>query len=98
MIANAENSEKLRKILAADSNPPRETKFEIEVIMISDALVAAFDGAPSIAPLKVYPKVFEQMKDLELVSNGPVVELYEVLDARQGRTRYYFPVKSARAP
>ena len=102
VFANAESAERLRKILSLSSeaaaNPKSETVMRIESVVISDALVASFEGAPSIGPLKVYPKVFEQMKDLDLVSNGPVLELYEVLNAQGGRTRYYFPVKSTRAP
>lgn len=70
-----------------------------------EALIAVFEGAPSIGPLKVYPKVFDEMKRLELRLNGPIFEIYEahVEDARAGEasptaglTRYVFPVESAR--
>jgi len=63
---------------------------------ISDALTASFDGSPSIGPLKVYPQVFSRMAALDLRSSGPIFEIYEVLSATSGRTRYLFPVASVR--
>lgn len=65
---------------------------------IGDALVAVFDGSPSIGPVKVYPEVFSHMSTLDLRSSGPIFEIYEVLSPTSGRTRYIFPVKSTRAP
>ncbi len=74
----------------------RSAGLKIETIEISDALVAEFDGSPSIGPLKVYPKAFEMMKQLDLRSSGAVVELYEVLGEKTGRTKYFFPIESSR--
>lgn len=68
----------------------------ISELKIGNALEAIFEGSPAIAPLKVYPRAQEIMKDLGLVSSGPVVEIYEVVSPTAGRTRYLFPVKSAR--
>ncbi len=61
-----------------------------------DALVASFDGSPAIGPWKVYSKVMADMKTLDLELNGPVLEIYEILSATSGRTRYIFPVRSLR--
>lgn len=63
---------------------------------IPDALTATFEGSPSIGPLKVYPQVFAQMASLDLRSSGPIFEIYELLSATTGRTRYIFPVASTR--
>ena len=85
---------------AASSAPaaPASTErgLSISTIEIGDAVVATFEGSPSIGPLKVYPRAQELMKEIDLRSSGPVVELYEVVSQTQGRTRYLFPVESSR--
>lgn len=57
------------------------------------ALIAEFDGAPSIGPLKVYPKVKETAVSKNLKIAGPVIETYESLPGQKVKTRYYFPVE-----
>lgn len=69
---------------------------KVEELNMNDTIVATFQGSPSIAPLKVYPKVFETMRDLELEPAGPFLEVYEVIGPTEGRTKYYFPVQSTR--
>lgn len=88
VVTNPQNTEALKKVLA-----PNMT---LETIEIPDALVAEFEGSPAIGPLKVYPKAFAYMQEHDLVSAGPVLELYEVLNSTAGRTQYFFPVRSAR--
>lgn len=88
LISSKENLETLKKDLPAGMT--------LSELKIDKAITASFDGSPSIGPLKVYPRAFEQMKSLDLASSGPVLEIYEVLSPTSGRTRYIFPVKSTR--
>ncbi len=53
---------------------------------------AAFEGAPSIGPQKVYPRVAQFMIDNGLKQDGAVIEMYErVADSQQIKTHYFFP-------
>ena len=52
---------------------------------------AVFEGAPSIGPFKVYPKVQDFMKSQNLVGETPVYEMYERLPGAKLRTEYLFP-------
>lgn len=54
-------------------------------------LIATFDGAPSIGPQKVYPKVGRQMEENNLKSDGAVIEFYEKVGDTGVVTRYHFP-------
>jgi AraC family transcriptional regulator len=54
--------------------------------------IATFDGAPSLGPVKVYPKVLEYVSLNRLEIKGAVIEIYEVHSERSGSTRYLFPV------
>lgn len=96
VLSNGEKTVELKKLIGEESKPGSSSGLKIETIEIPDALVAEFLGSPSIGPIKVYPKVFEMMKQLDLRSSGAVVELYEVLDEKSGRTQYFFPVESSR--
>lgn len=55
-------------------------------------VTATFDGAPSIGPYKVYPRVFTYVDENKLSMDGPIIEMYEVLPDNKLLTRYYFPV------
>jgi len=59
-------------------------------------VTAEFEGAPSIGPLKVYPKARRRIEEQGLVPDGPVIELYEVLPGEKVRTKYLFPVREAK--
>jgi len=54
-------------------------------------VVAGFDGAPSIGPIKVYPKAQQFILDQHLKPDGPVIETYETQSEHAGKTRYFFP-------
>ena len=54
---------------------------------------AEFDGAPSIGPIKVYPRVKKFMKEKSLTPDGPVIETYEIMPGDKVVTRYLFPAK-----
>lgn len=56
-------------------------------------VVADFDGAPSIGPQKVYPKVKSYLEAQGLKADGPVIEIYERIDGRGLQTHYHFPVQ-----
>ncbi len=61
------------------------------------AVKAVYSGAPSLGPVKVYPKVFEYMKLNDLKQAGAIVEIYQFDEkTSQGTTAYIFPVQSTR--
>lgn len=55
-------------------------------------LVAKFDGAPGIGPLKVYPRATREIESRGAKIDGPVIELYEVLPENRVVTTYLFPI------
>jgi hypothetical protein len=55
-------------------------------------VIAQFDGAPSIGPMKVYPKVQDYLDEHHFSQTGPTYELYQVLPNAQVHTTYLFPV------
>jgi len=62
------------------------------------AVKAVFTGAPSLGPVKVYPKVFEFMKMNDLKSAGAVFEIYQYDgETSKGTTTYIFPSQSIRS-
>ncbi len=65
-------------------------QFGSETIPNKEYLVATFDGAPSIGPFKVYPKVKNHLQASHLKSTGSVYEIYEVRDVNKLRTTYLF--------
>jgi AraC family transcriptional regulator len=56
-------------------------------------LVAEFDGAPSIGPIKVYPKAKTYMANHGLELDGSIFEIYEILADRKVKTTYLFPIR-----
>lgn len=84
------------KVKSIASNGLLPAGYSTSTIDHRDALVASFDGSPAIGPWKVYSKVMADMKTLDLELNGPVLEIYEILSATSGRTRYIFPVRNLR--
>lgn len=56
-------------------------------------VTAEFEGAPSIGPIKVYPKANEFIESKGLENDGPVMEVYEILPEQKVRTKYFFPVR-----
>lgn len=55
----------------------------------SKSVVALFDGAPSIGPLKVYPKAYSLMEESKLKPKGPILEIYEVLPGKSAMKTIY---------
>lgn len=54
--------------------------------------IALFTGAPSIGPLKVYPKIEEYIKAHSLKHTGSIIEIYEILGKKSMETTYLWPV------
>ncbi len=64
-------------------------------------LTAEFDGAPSIGPMKVYPKAMKWIEQNHFVLGGPVIEIYSMVKANNSaddkaqlnvHTQYLFPL------
>ncbi|MBN8541017.1 MAG: hypothetical protein J0L82_11570 [Deltaproteobacteria bacterium] len=69
----------------------------IATIDARSVVKAVYAGAPSLGPVKVYPKVLEYMKLNDLKSAGAVIEIYQFNEkTSQGTTTYIFPSQSAR--
>jgi AraC family transcriptional regulator len=70
----------------------------LATIEARQSVKAVFSGAPSLGPIKVYPKVFEFMKQNDLKSAGAVIEIYQYDgENSQGTTTYIFPSQSIRS-
>jgi AraC family transcriptional regulator len=55
-------------------------------------LVGHFDGAPSVGPLKVYPKAFDWFTEKKLSPPAYILETYRVLGKNRMETEYLFPL------
>jgi DNA gyrase inhibitor GyrI len=67
--------------------------FEYRELASRNYVIADFQGSPSIGPQKVYPKAQKLIAEQHLTADGPVIEVYEILSPKEGRTRYLFPVR-----
>lgn len=56
------------------------------------AVVAIFEGAPGIGPLKVYPKAEDYIAENKLTRKNSVIEIYEVFDQKSVQTTYVWPI------
>lgn len=77
--------------LAHATDMPKD--FQIDVIPATKAVVALFEGAPGIGPLKVYPKAEEFIQKNNLPRKGSVIEIYEVFDQNSMQTTYIWPIR-----
>jgi len=62
----------------------------IERVPRREVVVARFEGHPSVAPIKVYPKLAGWMAENRLTAAGPTIEFY-----RPGLIEVEMPVKPA---
>lgn len=67
--------------------------YKIDVIPATKAVVSIFEGAPSIGPMKVYPKAEEFILQNNLIRKGSVLEIYEIFDQKSMQTTYIWPLK-----
>ena len=58
-------------------------------------VLGEFAGAPSIGPMKVYPKVKNYLAAHRLIQDSAVIEVYQVMDDQTVHTKYYFSIKSS---
>lgn len=56
-------------------------------------VVAIFEGAPSIGPMKVYPAVDEYIKEKRFVKKAPPMEIYSFSGEHEALTEYRFLVE-----
>lgn len=75
-----------------DSQTNGNNDIQYKYIPAKKYVVAKFDGAPSISPLKVYPKVENYIKEKNLSPVGPIIEIYTLINERSATTEYLFPV------
>jgi DNA gyrase inhibitor GyrI len=80
-------------VLAAPTNAGDGYMFK--TLSARQWLVAKFDGAPSIGPMKVYPKSEAYMVEHSLKISGPVIEIYTIKGAKEAITEYLFPVEKS---
>ncbi len=85
---------KLWQALQKTTLPP---DFKFEEIPETQAVVALFDGAPGIGPLKVYPKAEEFMARSQLTRKGSVIEIYEIFDQKSMQTTYIWPITDTKS-
>lgn len=82
--AEAETFEKLKTQLPPD--------FKTEVMPETSAVVALFDGAPSIGPMKVYPAIEDYITQHNLKKKSAIFEIYEVFNQNSMHTTYIWPI------
>lgn len=82
--SEAETFEKLKTQLPPD--------FKTEVMPETEAVVALFDGAPSIGPMKVYPAIEDFMAKKNLKKKSSILEIYEVFNQNSMHTTYIWPI------
>lgn len=67
--------------------------YKVDEIPATKAVVSLFEGAPSIGPIKVYPKAKDFILRNNLVHKGSVIEIYEIFDQRSMQTTYIWPIQ-----
>lgn len=88
-IIDNKNTEALEKLKAAKL-PDAVRTAELPQ---ANYVVALFEGAPSIGPMKVYPKIEKYLKEKNLKAKTNILEIYEVLGERSMQTSYLWPVE-----
>lgn len=56
-------------------------------------LVGTFNGAPSVGPYTVYPKAFDWIENNSATLDGPILEVYDVVNEKEVLTEYLFPIQ-----
>jgi DNA gyrase inhibitor GyrI len=67
--------------------------FHVRVLPLRQYLMATFSGSPAIGPVKVYPKIESMRRERKLQTDGPIIEMYHILDESRMETTYLLPVK-----
>lgn len=66
--------------------------FKFQEIAAKKYIKAIFSGAPSIGPMKVYPKAQDYIRDHNYHLNGAVIEIYTILGPKEMTTSFLFPI------
>lgn len=69
------------------------TDFLTDQIPQTNAVIGLFEGAPSIGPIKVYPKAEEYIAENRLTKKASVIEIYEVFGKSSIQTQYIWPIQ-----
>lgn len=64
--------------------------YELKTLESPKLVHAFFQGSAAIGPQKVYPKAQDFMNQNQIVSKGPVLEIYTIKSERAMDTDYYF--------
>ncbi len=78
-------------------NEPLPEGMAVKELPDREYVIAVFEGAPSIGPLKVYPKVEDYFRDHRIKRDGAVIEIYTIFGDREAKTEYLFPIATATA-
>lgn len=83
---------RLRSIGGCLFNEPlkESSPFLSKTLPMQRFIVARFTGAPSLGPIKVYPKVEEYMKTNKILAPSSIFEIYEFSDPKNPITEYLF--------
>lgn len=68
------------------------TPISYKLVPSRQYVVAQFDGAASISPMKVYPKVEAYLSTHQLKMSDSVIEIYSIRGEREMSTEYLFHV------
>jgi effector-binding domain-containing protein len=82
-------------IVEAKPNAQMPDGFKFREVPPHHFVVGEFDGAPSIGPMKVYPKAKDSIASKGYQISGPIFELYKIGENQQVKTTYLFPVVKA---
>jgi AraC family transcriptional regulator len=76
------------------SLPALPTGLAVREITATKVVQALFSGAPSIGPMKVYPKAFDFIAANGLLSDGTTLEIYTTNSKHDATTEFWFFLKS----
>jgi AraC family transcriptional regulator len=82
----------LNSTMVVDPALLKDTEIKFKHIDRKKYVLATFDGAPSISPIKVYPKVENFISEHKLQNLGTTFEIYSILSSSEAHTEYLFPV------
>lgn len=66
--------------------------YKLEKLEARNYLVATFEGAPSIGPIKVYPMARDHALGLGKLIGNPIIEIYTIKAGNEMTTQYLFPL------
>jgi AraC family transcriptional regulator len=67
--------------------------FQAREVSRRQFVMATFTGSPAIGPMRVYPKIEKLVLERNLRVDGPMLELYHIVEDQGMETRYLQPVR-----